>query len=115
MSACEDCGQDHTLGPSFSLALKPVDGRELARSVASGMVEMFSQPSFRAGMVGSSVVGAVCLQRGMGKLPTFLLMLMAYYAAAGLYEMAEDIRDDLHALASRETVGDDTRFAPGKT
>ena len=85
------------------LVLKPVDGRELARSLASGMVECFSQPSFRAGMVGSSVVGAVCLQRGMGKLPTFLLMLMAHYAAAGLYEMAEDIRDDLHALASRET------------
>lgn len=82
----------------------PADGRELARGLAAGMAECFSRPAFRAGVVGSAVAGAVCMRQGMRPLPAFLVMLMAHYAAEGLYGMAEDIRDNVAALVSRETA-----------
>jgi hypothetical protein len=80
--------------------LKPVDGRELARAFAGTAVDMLSRPSFRAGLVGSAVVGAVCARAGMRPAPALVLMIVAHGAAERLWDMAEDVHGA--ALDQRE-------------
>lgn len=101
----EDLGVPEAV-PRVRVVTLPADGREFARSLATSMAECFSRPSWRAGVVGSTVVGAVCMRQGMRPLPTFLLMVMAHYAAESLYGMAEDIRDNVATLAAREARAD---------
>lgn len=92
------------LHDSRELVIRLPAGRDALREFAGGVAECFTRPSFRAGLVGSTVAGAVCMRQGMRPLPAFLIMLMAHYAAEGLYGMAEDIRDNVAALVSRETA-----------
>jgi hypothetical protein len=99
VSKCQDCGQDHTAGPVV-FKLKPVDGRELARTFAGTAVDMLSRPSFRAGIIGSAVVGALCSRAGMRPAPALVLMIIAHGAAERLWDMAEDIHET--AVAQRD-------------
>jgi hypothetical protein len=81
--------------PSFRLAFvrsgPPRGPEEVAQDIARTAVEMFSRPSFRAGVVSSAVVGTLCMRAGMRPLPALALMMVAHSAGERLFQMAEDI------------------------
>lgn len=87
--------------PGLRLTLRGLlDGQDLARSLAGHAVELLSRPSFRAGIVGSAAIGALCARAGMRPVPALVLMMVAHTAAERLWEMAEDIHET--AVAQRE-------------
>lgn len=87
--------------PSFRLVItRPADGQDLARSLAGHAAELLSRPSFRAGIIGSAAIGALCARAGMRPVPALVLMMIAHTTAERLYEMAEDIHQA--AVAQQE-------------
>ena len=65
----------------------------IAHTVAGKLVDSFQRPSFRAGVAGATVTGALCMRAGMRPAATFLVMLLAYSSAEQLWRMAEDIHE----------------------
>lgn len=75
------------------LTLPPLDGEELARSFAGQLARAVARPSFRAGVVVSTVTGAVCMRSGMRPWVAFAFMMAAHASGERLYQMAEDIHE----------------------